>query len=203
MTIARHNGEEWHLMVQPHQDLFIVDPLDVLPAVDFDWQSFITNLPFCSWATGYGGLCHIAVEFDKSWNVGIDSGIAYDVLLEEPTARGFVARAIAACLDNELVSFIWLIDRGFCEVEMKHSWGIGPVVFRDSKHTYVGTNAKAPWDMKWRSKDTDYESTALWFVHLLDEWSYEAYLYSQMASRHRESEDYCRPSTHVGVLACV
>ncbi|PHH92642.1 hypothetical protein CDD83_6412 [Cordyceps sp. RAO-2017] len=96
-----------HFLVQPHRDLFWLEPRDWRRSVD--WSSFFLDLPFSSPLRGYGHLSHIAVEHDPSWNADLPKDLAE--LLQEATPRGFVARAMAECATNKLSSFIWLVDR--------------------------------------------------------------------------------------------
>ncbi|RCI07392.1 hypothetical protein L249_1375 [Ophiocordyceps polyrhachis-furcata BCC 54312] len=105
MAVAR-NDDTYHV-VQPHRDLFWLEPQDWKTTVD--WRTLFVDLPFTSALQGYGHLSHIGVEFDPSWNVDLPKELA--PLLQECTPRGFVARALAECATNRLYSFIWLIDR--------------------------------------------------------------------------------------------
>ncbi|KAM4058891.1 hypothetical protein HRG_008227 [Hirsutella rhossiliensis] len=113
MATARHGGREWHLMMQPHKDLFWLEPRDWKATVE--WQTLFLDLPFASFRRGYGHLSHIAVEHDPSWNVDLPKDLG--ALLQESTPRGFIARAMAECATNKLYCFIWLVDRALVRAD--------------------------------------------------------------------------------------
>jgi hypothetical protein len=193
ITMARHNGEEWHFMIQPHQDLFCLDPQDMLTV---NWNYFIRDLPFSSPMRGYGGLCHVAVEFDPSWNFKLRNQNDFNNLLEESTARGFVARTIAACARYDLHSFIWLIDRGICRSTAKRA--TEPIVFHDCDRTYVETK---PQDLELQK--LNYRSTALYFVDRLADIGDSAYSRMEFEDEGSEIEENFAVEDHLGVLSCI
>lgn len=107
LTTARDGGREWHLMLRPHKDLFWLEPRDWKCTVE--WQTLFLDVPFASFRRGFGHLSHVAVEHDASWNVDLPKDLG--ALLQEPTPRGFIARAMAECATNKLYCFVWLVDR--------------------------------------------------------------------------------------------
>ncbi|PFH56369.1 hypothetical protein XA68_16609 [Ophiocordyceps unilateralis] len=163
MTVAR-NGR--YFVVQPHRDLFWIEPQDWKSTVN--WRTLFADLPFSSSLRGYGHLSHLAVEFDPSWNVDMPKDLP--ALLQESTPRGFVARAMAECATNRLYSFIWLIDRHLIraananrpEVEASDQ----PVTFYDCHHVYVETEREDLDDFRYGS-DFEYEKTAVYFMQRL------------------------------------
>ncbi|KAF3801389.1 hypothetical protein GCG54_00005545 [Colletotrichum gloeosporioides] len=81
---------------------------------DADWNSGWGELPF--WRTSWwppSGIFNIAVEYDSSWAVGVELGMAADALdgmQYEPRPRGFFLSILAGKRDDS-APLIYLIDR--------------------------------------------------------------------------------------------
>ncbi|RDA93833.1 hypothetical protein CP533_6401 [Ophiocordyceps camponoti-saundersi (nom. inval.)] len=195
MAVARNDGskEDRCFVVQPHRDLFWLEPQDWKSTVD--WPTLFADLPFTSALGGYGHLSHIAVEFDPSWNVDLPKDLA--TLLRECTPRGFVARALAECATNRLYCFIWLIDRRLRRLARASSSSTstitttttsttttsttttttttttvtdeddeGPMTFYDCDHVYVETESGDLDERQYGSK-SEFGKTAVYFTQQL------------------------------------
>lgn len=223
MATAQHGGREWHLMLQPHKDLFWLEPRDWKTTVE--WQTLFLDLPFASFRRGYGHLSHMAVEHDPSWNVDLPKDLG--ALLAEPTPRGFIARAMAECATNRLYCFIWLVDGGLvrrdpADAGSGHDLEEGGLAeedggeeedkdrdescsdlmtFYDCDRTYVDTDRSDLVPHRYDS-DAEYEKTALHFVQLLGTMGNADY--SLMGDEGGAADDFeFRVDEYLGVLACV
>ncbi|KJZ69724.1 hypothetical protein HIM_10893 [Hirsutella minnesotensis 3608] len=199
IIVARHDGEEWHLMVQPHKDLFCLEPSD-WRTVD-DWQAHFCDLTLSPFRKGYGHIGHVAVEFDQSWNRDIPNDLCD--ILKEWTPRGFIARVMAECAENRLHSFFWLIDRhaSWSTPGSHHVSFPKPMVFYDCKHKYIETNQG---DLEGGKDDeTQFERTAVYFVQQLGSVANKDY--TRMGGQNGlpiDGHDF-RVDECLGVLTCM
>lgn len=167
MTVPQ-NGKAWQLMVRPYRDLFCLIPKDWKSTTD--WQTIFDHLPFSSQYRGYGPVRHIAVEFEPSWNLNWPECL-HD-LLDEPTARGFVARAVEAYASKKMEFSIWLIDRYPCLAHRKplRARKSAPKVFYDCNQEYIEIDLVEcimEDDKEWIGDDKEFSQTALYFVYRL------------------------------------
>ncbi|KJZ69037.1 hypothetical protein HIM_11580 [Hirsutella minnesotensis 3608] len=144
MTLARENGVEWQFMVRPHRDLFCLEPQD--------WKSTARPSRSC-------GPAGSPLGFRK--DVG--------VLPEEPTPRGFVARAMAECAKNNLYCSIWLIDRTVARPRPDPSDHEYPflVQFYDCERTYVSTELEDLEPARYYESGDEFQKTAIYFLDAL------------------------------------
>lgn len=156
-------------MVRPYRDLFCFVPKGWKSTIN--WQTIFINLPFSSQLRGYGPVRHIAVEFESSWNLNWPKDL-YD-LLDEPTARGFVARAVKAYASKEMELFIWLIDRcpRLARRKPSRTQKTVPKVFYDCDQEYIETELVQCMPLD----EEQFSQTAAHFVYRLDilgSWEY-------------------------------
>ncbi|PHH79913.1 hypothetical protein CDD80_3500 [Ophiocordyceps camponoti-rufipedis] len=174
MAIAWNGQADRYIVVQPHRDLFWLEPQDWKTTVD--WRTLFVDLPFSSSLRGYGHLSHIAVEFDQSWNVHLPKDLP--ALLKESSPRGFIARAMAECATNRLYSFIWLVDRHLVrdapvqeeameiDTEEEAEETDQPMTFYDCRDVYVETE-REDLELSRYSTQAEYEKTAVYFLQRL------------------------------------
>lgn len=183
MVVAPYNNEELHLMVNPHRDLFCLDPHDF--GLTINWDSIFCDLPFSCMFKGYGPPKHIAVEFDPSWNVDFprnlddnwdpvtNPGVSFVALLKERTPRGFIARIVddyaERVVDQDELPFFWLIDRGIqCRKTTSQCNAKDPrKEFYDCNHRYIET---IPADVDF--DDDMYEEYCQAAIHFVGELLY-------------------------------
>ncbi|KAF4819918.1 hypothetical protein CGCTS75_v011369 [Colletotrichum tropicale] len=109
-----HGGKSQFFTVLPATDLIFIHLTSLRQRL---WD-LSKQLPFASWKLGFGGMCHIALEFDPSWSIAeleqyqqeweggppelsVERWKEYDMLVQ--TSRNVHARGNPKTL--------WLVDR--------------------------------------------------------------------------------------------
>ncbi|TPX12940.1 uncharacterized protein E0L32_006585 [Thyridium curvatum] len=89
--------------VVPNSDLFCVQPFDF---ASISWEGLLSSVPFFHYSWGWDQVLHIALEFDPSWAVDLNSKGS---ISKKPTLLN-LCRALDGELEWGSYSKVWLID---------------------------------------------------------------------------------------------
>lgn len=194
MQTVDQEAQEWPLLVNTYRDLFCLTfpnwPLEI------DLPSVFWNLYFPSNHYGHGPIRYLAIEFDPSWNLNFPN--SYSQLLEEPSARGFLARVVKDCTNEELECFIWLIDRSVRVPRQRQK--TEPNVFYDCGTAYIEADCRR---IDWDDDGLSQSAGAFFcsFAILGDEW-FDKPPFQVFPPDGSEDAYLWDPNEFVGILTC-